>query len=165
MSRSAIPLSPRLTLLTLLAVLSRGCGAQSLNDVSLYARIGGTATVTAVVGDVIDEAARDPHLQRSFANTDLSRIKRLLIEQICALSGGGCTYSGDSMREVHAGLGITQLCVAWVQIGIIQMAVENALLQTARYSHMHDTTVEASPLRGSGLTTARSKDRLRKVDL
>ena len=70
--------------------------------------MGGTATVTAVVDEVIDDAASNPRMRRSFANTDLSRIKRLLIEQICALAGGGCTYSGDSMREVHAGLGITQ---------------------------------------------------------
>ena len=35
-------------------------------------------------------------------------MKHLLVEQICELTGGGCRYSGDSMRDVHAGLGITQ---------------------------------------------------------
>lgn len=75
---------------------------------SLYERMGGTPTVTEVVNELIDQAATDPRTRRSFADSDLPRIKRLLVEQICALSGGGCVYTGDSMHEVHAGLGITQ---------------------------------------------------------
>jgi hemoglobin len=83
------------------------CRAE-LPRLSLYARMGGAANVTAVVGDVIDDAANDPHLKRSFADVDIPRVKRLLVEQICELAGGGCQYSGDSMHDVHAGLGITQ---------------------------------------------------------
>lgn len=75
---------------------------------SLYERMGGTTTVTAVVNELIDQAATDQRTRRSFADSDLPRIKRLLVEQICALSGGGCVYTGDSMHDVHAGLGITQ---------------------------------------------------------
>lgn len=75
---------------------------------SLYARLGGTPNVTAVVSDLIDEAASDPHLKRSFDKVNLGHLKHLLVEQICELTGGGCRYSGDSMRDVHAGLGITQ---------------------------------------------------------
>jgi hemoglobin len=33
---------------------------------------------------------------------NLQQVKDLLIEQICALSGGGCAYPGDTMRDVHA---------------------------------------------------------------
>jgi hemoglobin len=75
---------------------------------SLYARMGGAPNVSAVVSDLIDEASRDPHLKRSFDKVNLARLKRLLAEQICELAGGGCRYSGDSMHDVHAGLGITQ---------------------------------------------------------
>ena len=75
---------------------------------SLYARMGGSSTVTAVVNDVIDDAANDPHLKRSFADVDLLRVKQLLVEQICELAGGGCKYTGDTMHDVHAGLGIMQ---------------------------------------------------------
>lgn len=75
---------------------------------ALYARMGGTATVTAVVDEVIDRAASDPKLKRSFDGVNLAHVKKMLIEQICALSGGGCTYSGDSMRDVHAGHHIGQ---------------------------------------------------------
>jgi len=75
---------------------------------SLYARMGGTPNVTAVVSDVIDEAAGDPQLKRSFDKVNLQRLKHLLVEQICELTDGGCRYSGDSMHDVHAGLKITQ---------------------------------------------------------
>lgn len=45
---------------------------------------------------------------RSFKDSDLDRIKRLLAEQLCDLSGGPCRYSGDSMKEVHAGHHISE---------------------------------------------------------
>jgi hemoglobin len=70
--------------------------------------MGGAPTVTAVANEVIDEAAHDPHLKRSFEDVDLRRVKDLLAEQICELAGGGCKYTGDTMHDVHAGLGITQ---------------------------------------------------------
>jgi hemoglobin len=82
--------------------------AVAMSPDSLYARLGATPNVTAVVNDVIDEAARDPHLKRSFDKVNLGRLKRLFVEQICELTGGGCRYNGDSMHDVHAGLGITQ---------------------------------------------------------
>jgi hemoglobin len=75
---------------------------------SLYARLGGHPTVQAIADDVINDAANDPKLKRSFAKVDLSRVKKLLAEQICEVTGGGCQYTGDSMHDVHAGLGITE---------------------------------------------------------
>ena len=75
---------------------------------SLYARLGGAAVMAAVIDELIERAAADPKLKRSFDRVDLARVKRLLVEQICSLAGGGCTYSGDSMHDVHAGLGIDQ---------------------------------------------------------
>jgi hemoglobin len=38
----------------------------------------------------------------------MKRIKRPLIEQVCSLSGGGCIYSADCIRDVHVGFGVTQ---------------------------------------------------------
>ena len=70
---------------------------------SLYARLGGTPTVTAIVNETIDKVAADPRTNQSFDKVDLKRVKALLVEQICSLTGGGCTYTGDSMKEVHAG--------------------------------------------------------------
>jgi hemoglobin len=76
--------------------------------VSLYQRLGGQDGVANIANTLIDRIATDPTLGRSFKGSSLDRIKTLLAEQICDLSGGPCHYSGDSMKEVHAGHQISQ---------------------------------------------------------
>ena len=45
----------------------------------------------------------DPRIGGSFKDSNLRRVKEKLAEQLCELSGGPCKYSGDPMRETHAG--------------------------------------------------------------
>jgi hemoglobin len=75
---------------------------------TLYERLGGAQGVAAIANELIDRVAADPKLGQSFKDSDLARIKKLLAEQLCDLSGGGCHYSGDSMKQVHAGHHISQ---------------------------------------------------------
>jgi hemoglobin len=75
---------------------------------TLYDHLGGRTGVTEIARTLIDRAAADPVLGRSFEDTNLKRIEKLLAEQLCELSGGPCRYSGDPMREVHASLHISQ---------------------------------------------------------
>lgn len=75
---------------------------------TLYDRLGGKDGVTAIADQLIDRSASDPVTQRSFDKVNIPRLKRLLAEQLCQLSHGPCHYSGDDMRQVHAGLGITE---------------------------------------------------------
>jgi len=77
-------------------------------DATLYERLGGQPGVAAIANLLIDRVAADVRLGRSFKDADLARIKRLLAEQLCDLSGGPCHYSGDSMKEVHAGHHISE---------------------------------------------------------
>jgi len=93
----------RNTLRLLLLLLALPCCAAAAREPSLYARLGGAPVVAAVVADTIDGVAADPRLNQSFKGTNLRRVKEKLAEQLCQLTGGGCTYTGDSMREVHAG--------------------------------------------------------------
>ncbi len=74
----------------------------------LYTRLGGAPVMTAVVSETIDQVVADPRLNQSFRGSNIARIKRLIVEQICDIAGGGCHYSGDSMREVHEGHNISQ---------------------------------------------------------
>ena len=96
----------------LVGLVSAGCfigtSACAAADESLYARMGGEPVVSAVVSDTLDRVVADPRLKRSFEGSDLGRIKRLLVEQICDLGGGGCRYSGDSRGDVHAGHHISE---------------------------------------------------------
>jgi hemoglobin len=76
--------------------------------VSLYGRLGGQEGVATIANTLIDRVATDPSLKRSFDGSNLGRIKKLLAEQICDLSGGPCHYSGDPMKQVHAGHHISE---------------------------------------------------------
>ena len=92
--------------------VSGGTGARAAAPApppgSLYARLGGGPVVERLTSLLIDQLVADPQLNQSFKGTNLKRVKAMLAEQICALAGGGCTYSGDSMREVHAGHHISE---------------------------------------------------------
>jgi hemoglobin len=75
-------------------------------DRSLYSRLGGRGAITAVVEDFVGNVARDGRINAFFAGADIPRLKRLLVQQICAGSGGPCKYEGRSMREAHRGMGV-----------------------------------------------------------
>jgi len=76
-------------------------------DKPLYERLGGKPAITAVVEDFVAQVAADTRINRKFANTDIPRLKMLLVEQICQASGGPCTYSGRSMKATHVGMGVS----------------------------------------------------------
>jgi len=75
---------------------------------TLYERLGGDAGLTDIANELIDQSAQDPDTRRSFHKVDIVRLKRLLREQLCELTGGPCHYTGDTMQHVHGGLGITE---------------------------------------------------------
>lgn len=86
-----------------MAVSASGAAAQSL-----YERLGGQTAIVAVVDDFVGNVAADPGINGFFAKTDIARLKRLLVEQICAASGGPCTYTGRDMKTAHAGMGVQE---------------------------------------------------------
>jgi hemoglobin len=73
----------------------------------LYERLGGIESITAVVEDFRDRVAKDDRINQKFARTDLGRLTRMLIDQVCQAAGGPCSYTGRSMKEAHAGMGVT----------------------------------------------------------
>jgi hemoglobin len=81
--------------------------AQQAQQATLYERLGGTPAITAVVDDFVGNVAADSRINGFFARTDIPRLKQLLAEQICAGSGGPCTYTGRDMRSAHAGMGVS----------------------------------------------------------
>ncbi len=76
---------------------------------SLYDRLGGIDAIKAVVKDFVEEqVAKDPRINARFANTDIPKLEEHLSNQICQATGGPCTYTGRSMKESHAGMGISE---------------------------------------------------------
>lgn len=74
----------------------------------LYDRLGGEVTLRRITSQLIDRVSQHDETRRSFHKVDLKRVKDKLYEQLCQLSGGPCTYTGDPMKPVHQGLKITE---------------------------------------------------------
>src|SRR5262245_47999810 len=68
---------------------------------SLYKRLGEEAGITAVVDQFLANVVADARINHFFANVDAARLRKLLIEQICAGTGGPCTYTGRDMKTTH----------------------------------------------------------------
>jgi hemoglobin len=74
---------------------------------SLYERLGGLDSITAVVDSFSARCAGDDRINGKFARTDIARLKKMLVDQVCEATGGPCTYTGRAMRPAHDGMGVT----------------------------------------------------------
>jgi hemoglobin len=74
---------------------------------SLYERLGGLDAITAVVDSFVARCAGDDRINKKFVRTDIPRLKKMLIDQVCEATGGPCTYTGRDMRETHDGMGVS----------------------------------------------------------
>src|SRR5689334_11045698 len=61
---------------------------------TLYDRLGGIEAITAVVESFRDRVAADDRINLKFARTDLARLRKMLIDQVCEATGGPCHYNG-----------------------------------------------------------------------
>ncbi len=89
-----------------LLLLLVGCATPAPD--SLYQQLGGQTGITRIVEDMLLRAAADVRIKQHFVEVDIVRVRDKLVEQLCELSGGPCTYSGDSMEESHTGLHISR---------------------------------------------------------
>lgn len=89
-------------------VLISGCANIGTSDKTLYQRLGGQSAIVAVVDDFVANIAADKRINQQFANTNIPRLKQLLVEQICAGTGGPCTYTGRDMKSAHTGRNISE---------------------------------------------------------
>jgi hemoglobin len=74
----------------------------------LYERLGGQRAIVAVVDDFIGRVAADPRINLRFINTDIPRLKSLLVEFVCMASSGPCHYTGQDMETSHAGMELVE---------------------------------------------------------
>ena len=78
---------------------------------SLYKRLGGYDAMAAVTDDFLRRLTSDPGFARFFSgnSTDsLKKIRQLVVDQLCAATGGPCLYIGRDMKTAHAGLGVSE---------------------------------------------------------
>lgn len=128
-------------LVLILSTLLGGC--QSGPHPTLFRDLGGLEGISRLVDEFMLGLGNDPRIAGHFRETDPQRFRQKLIEQICAESGGGCRYTGESMADAHAGRNISHADFnALVEVLIdamekqdIPVAAQNRLLQ--RLAPMH----------------------------
>ena len=74
----------------------------------LFDRLGGQSAITAVIDSFVAIVAKDARINQKFARSDVARVKRMLVDQVCAQTGGPCTYAGRSMKDAHRDMGVTE---------------------------------------------------------
>jgi hemoglobin len=117
----------------------------------VFEAFGGVAGIRALMEDFMVILLADPRTAHFFAESDNERVKEKLTEQICAILGGGCEYTGMDMVEAHAGHLIRRAdfnaLVENLQIAMdgrgIPNRAQNRLL--ARLAPMHREVVNDPP--------------------
>lgn len=90
-----------------LCVALAACGGKSSSkpaapdNRSLFERLGGKPAIEAVVEDFVARTGSDDRIKSLFMNTDIPRIKKMMVEDICERTGGPCKYTGKNMTESH----------------------------------------------------------------
>lgn len=74
---------------------------------AVYQALGGKAGLQKIVREFHERVLADDRIKASFADSDHDRLKKMLNEQLCQLSGGPCKYSGKDMKLIHEDLKIT----------------------------------------------------------
>ena len=74
---------------------------------SLYDRLGGADAINALTESWVARVGGDDRANGKFVRTDIERLMKEVIDQLCEATGGPCTYTGRSMLETHAGMKVT----------------------------------------------------------
>ena len=114
---------PRIQILAVLILLgTAACGprgeqaadstAAAVTAASLYDRLGGTTAIASVVDGFVANVAGDARINKFFTRVAsdtaaMRQFKQKLVDQICAGTGGPCTYTGLDMKTAHQGMGLT----------------------------------------------------------
>jgi hemoglobin len=74
---------------------------------SLYDRLGGPDGINALTESWVARVGGDDRANGKFVRTDIDRLMKEVVDQLCEATGGPCTYTGRSMLETHAGMQVT----------------------------------------------------------
>lgn len=87
-------------------LLSFSVAAQAPNDAAL-APFGGYDGLGKITQDFVERVQKNPRISKFFKDADTERLQAMLTDQFCDVLGGGCKYSGKSMKQVHRAMQVT----------------------------------------------------------
>ena len=82
-----------------------------MSQKSLYERLGGYDAIFAVTNDLLDRMEKDEQLRRFWQHRGADGVKRerqLIVDFLCASSGGPLYYKGRDMKLSHKGMRISE---------------------------------------------------------
>ena len=78
---------------------------------TLYRRLGGYDALAAVTDDFLARMLGDPKMAAYFEHVDEAgkkHIRQMIVDQLCAATGGPCIYVGADMPTAHKDLHISE---------------------------------------------------------
>lgn len=91
------------------AALSSGCAHGGPGrGAALFDDLGGMPGIERIVSGMVDRSASDPRVAWAFDNSNHDRLKRLIAQQFCDLSGGPCPKRGRGMGPAHRHLRLAE---------------------------------------------------------
>ena len=104
------PFNSRVSWRTLLLSTGIALGACSSlqNDENLYLALGGEKAIAVIVENFILEIAGDARIIDHFEVSNVQRFRVMMNQHLCMVADGPCEYTGDSMIDTHAGMGVTE---------------------------------------------------------
>jgi hemoglobin len=91
----------------LYTITNDNAGAKPSNDPALLKAFHGKEGIGRIVDDLADHVKADTRTEEVFHAADMVRLRRTLKEQLCYLLGGGCSYTGRSMKDAHKDQGVS----------------------------------------------------------
>ena len=88
------------------AMSNSNAGASPTTDKDLFGAFEGKVGIERMVGGFVTRLTADPRIADTFKGHDMTRLRRTLGEQFCHLLGGGCSYTGRTMRDAHKDMGL-----------------------------------------------------------
>lgn len=87
---------------------SPNLGNTPMESDEVFNDFGGKPGLVAIMDDFMVNLVADPRTKPYFDNEKQTYIKAMLVEQMCELMNGGCTYPGRDMKSSHTGLKINR---------------------------------------------------------
>ena len=78
------------------------------DDPSVFQAFGGKAGLVKIMDDFMVGLLADKRTAPFFKDADQDRVKEQLVDQICEILSGPCTYKGAKMKPLHSQLAINR---------------------------------------------------------
>jgi hemoglobin len=116
-------------------------------DDALFRELGGQAGIDRIVGDFVPRLVADARMGEFFKRANQDHLEQMLGQLFCRVSGGGCVYTGLSMKLAHQDIDVSkgdfnalvEVLQASMDAQGVPFATQNRLL--ARLAPMHRDVV------------------------